>query len=137
MRRLLPVFIVVQFLFVVSGCSHTVSIDTEPSGGDIRVNGERLGKGPVTYTETTGWEKVYEVEATKPGYTKVRRTMKQTDWNMPVAAASAFGGTFLCFPFGYAGFLFARQLPDRVVIPLEKRGSGGGDTSAPVEDYGY
>lgn len=144
MRRILAMALAIQFGWVTTGCSHTVTIDTEPSGGEISVNGETLGKGPVAYTETTGWDKVYEVRAKKAGYKAAKRTLKQSEWNTLVVAGTigsylACGlltmGTFLLIPLPLVGLLWSRQLPDRVVIPLEKAEAGG--DSAPADDFGY
>lgn len=128
--------------FVVStGCAHSVVIDSDPSGAEIKVNGEKLGVGPVTYNETTGWEKIYDIEASKPGYKAVRKQIKQTEWNVPVTAATGIG-SFICFYTlglpAVIGLLFARQLPDRVVVPLDK-GAGAVDPgmAAPPSSYGY
>lgn len=100
-----------------TACNHVVTIDSDPPGALIRVNGEKLGNAPVYYNETTGWEKYYDLSAEKPGYKTARRSVRQTEWNMPLAVGSAIGGLICLVPF--AGVAFARQLPDRLVLVLD------------------
>lgn len=140
MRRLVSTCLAVTLATAVSGCSHAVVMDTEPSGGEIRVNGNKLGTGPVTYTETTGWEKVYQIEASKPGFGKTKTTLKQTEFNTPVVAASVGGA--LCLGVSGVGLLallgiaFSKQLPDQVTIKLEEGGEPV-DEGTPSDAYGY
>lgn len=137
------VVVVTSALAILSaGCSHSVIIDSEPTGAEIKVNGEKVGIAPVTYSETTGWEKVYDIQADKPGYKTTRKQVKQTEWNAPVTVATGIGA-FACIYFlGFPpiiGLLWARQMPDRVVVNLEKpAGQTGGDgVAAPPSSYGY
>jgi hypothetical protein len=142
MRRFLNLSVLVLFAFAAVGCKHVVTIDSEPPGAEIKVNGEKLGKAPVSYTETTGWDKSYSMEANLPGYATTRRTVTQTEWHTTMMIGSIAGGVcagLVIFPIGFAGLaglLFAKQMPDRVVLSLEKGGSTGGG-GAPADDYGY
>ncbi|HEY4220268.1 MAG TPA: PEGA domain-containing protein [Myxococcota bacterium] len=129
---------------VGSACSHAVIIDSEPSGAEIKVNGEKVGTGPVTYSETTGWEKVYDIEATKGGFKNTRKEIKQTEWNVPVTAVSV-GGGLLCLtvllPVPLIGLLWAKQLPDKVVIAMDRGANAptttDPGTAPPPSSYGY
>ena len=140
MRRALAALM--PFL-LATACSHSVIIDTEPTGGEVKVNGEKIGKAPVTYNETTGWEKVYDVEASMPGYKATRKEIKQTEWNMPVTITSGIGA-FACIYFlglpPILGLFWARQLPDRVVVQMDRGGPAAPvdpGTGAPPSSYGY
>ncbi len=142
MRRFIALLAAASLL---TACSHTVTIDSDPTGAEVRVNGEKIGNTPATYTETSGWDKAYQIELTKPGYKPVKKEIRQTDWNMYVIGGSAAAVICLIWIFpinllGAGGLLFARQLPDRIVVPME-RGSGGPSTSdpstAPPSQYGY
>ena len=146
MRRVLAVLLASTCL-TATGCSHTVIIDSDPSGAEIKVNGEKVGTAPVSYNETTGWEKMYDVEASKPGFKSTRRQMRQTEWHVPMSAATGICtgvwvlgtlGAGLFLPIPVVGVLWARQLPDRVVVPLDK-GPGSIDpgAAAPPSSYGY
>lgn len=145
MRRAISVLSAFTFLLVSSlnvGCAHSVIIDSDPTGAEIKVNGEKVGTAPVTYNETTGWEKVYDVEASKPGFKTTRKQVKQTEWNVPVTAATGIGSFaciyFLGFP-AILGILWAKQLPDRVVVSMDRGVPGAVDPSmaAPPSSYGY
>ena len=133
------------FLLLSAACSHAVIIDSDPTGAEIKVNGEKLGKSPVTYNETTGWEKVYDVEAAAPGYKPMRKEIKQQEWNIPVSVASGGCSLLLGTPLSIIGavpligLFWARQLPDRVVISMERGGPGApaADGAAPPSSYGY
>ncbi len=129
--------LVVTFTAAV-GCSHTVVIDSSPSGADVRVNGERIGTAPATYNEQTGWDRVYDVEVSKAGFRPTRRQIKQSEWNLPVTIASV-GGALLCIylPLPIIGLLWAKQLPDRVVVPLDRGGNGAAPGSGDAPAYGY
>lgn len=121
---------------VVSACSHVVTIDSEPPGATIYVNGQKQGTAPVQYTEKTGWNNTYRIEAKKRGYSKTERTVEQTEWNstvLGVSSATAVIGFFLVGPLSLAalvGIAFAKQMPDQITVELEKRGSGGGSGTA-------
>lgn len=140
MRRALSA-LTLSAVIALTACSHSVIIDSDPAGAEVKVNGEKLGTTPVTYNETTGWEKVYDIEVSKPGYKTTRKQVKQTEWNMPVTIGSGApvvltGGLFLpCL----VGLLWARQLPDRVVVPMDKAGPGAPTDpgATPPSSYGY
>ena len=143
MRRLLALTTAAVFS-LATACSHSVIIDSEPSGAEIKVNGEKVGSAPVTYSETTGWERVYDIEATKPGFKATRKQLKQTEWNIPVTAVSVapaaltgwWTGIGLC---SLIGLFWARQLPDRVVVSLEGGSAAPAtpDGATPPSSYGY
>jgi|GEM_PF-2266844 len=108
----------------LSGCAHQVVLDSEPSGAMMYVDDVQMGEGPVTYDETTGWETLVEVRAEKPGYTPQTVLVKQSEWSTPVVMCS-LGSFLLCGWTGIglgslAGLAFARQMPDRVVVPLAR-----------------
>jgi hypothetical protein len=142
MRRLLAAALV-AVLVVTTACNHSVVIDSDPTGAEIKVNGEKIGTAPVTYNEQTGWEKIYDVEASKGGFKPVKKQVKQDQWNVPIVIASIGGFVLLWWTvIGLAspvGLLWSRQLPDRIVVPLERGGGGGGGGGGgeTPPSYGY
>jgi PEGA domain len=144
MRQFVASLTMVALFVSTTGCAHSVIIDSDPTGADIKVNGEKIGTAPVTYNETTGWEKIYDVEASKAGYRPTKKQVKQTEWNVPIVIASVGGFVLLWWALiGLVtpiGLLWSRQLPDRVVVSLEKGGGGGGGGQSGGSDapsYGY
>lgn len=137
-----------SFLAASVGCSHAVTIDSEPSGAEITVNGAKIGTGPVTYDETTGWDKAYTIELKKNGFPDKSVEVKQSEFNTPILGGS-IGGAVLLFISGFGtivsfvpliGIAFSKQLPEDVVIPLggDKAGASGSDTGGEsTYDYGY
>lgn len=145
MRRLLALSTIV-LLPLAAACGHSVVIDSDPTGAEIKINGEKVGTAPVTYSETTGWEKVYDIEADKPGYKTTRKQIKQTEWNLPVTIGAAGCSLLLGTPativgaVPLVGLFWARQLPDKVVVSMEKGGPAGTPTpdgATPPSSYGY
>lgn len=109
------------------GCSHTVVIDSEPTGADIAVNGEPVGVAPVLYVESTGWRRAYEIEARLPGFAVTQKRVHQSEWSAPVLIGTSCASLCLGTPLSVVGALpivgifWAQQLPDRVVVPLRPR----------------
>lgn len=122
MQRFLASGTAAVLLAAASACSHQVVIDSNPPGANIRINGELVGEAPVTYNETTGWDKSYRLEASKPGYRTTKKTLTQNKWNTPVLVASIGGAAVFgitgCGLLSLAGLLFSKQLPDEVVVEL-------------------
>ena len=142
MRRAFVALSSSALLFAV-GCSHTVMIDSDPTGAEIKVNGEKVGTAPITYSEQTGWEKVYDIEASKAGFKTTRKQIKQTEWNIPISVASGGCSLLLGTPLTVigavplVGLFWARQLPDRVVVSMDRAGGGAPDGTTPPSSYGY
>ena len=122
MQRILASSVTASLLSMTIACSHEVVIDSNPPGASVRINNVEYGETPVTYSETTGWDKSYRLEVAKPGYKTVKKTLKQNQWNIPVVAASV-GGVAIFWWTGIglaslAGLLFSKQLPDEIVVDL-------------------
>jgi hypothetical protein len=142
MRFALASLLVAGVFTAGSGCSHTMTIDSDPVGAEVKVNGDKLGVTPVNYTEQTGWEKVMVIEMTKPGYKTYKREHRQNEWNIPVVAGVAVGSICLGTPVTVVGavpligLLWSRQMPDRLNVSLEK-GSNATESAPPPSQYGY
>ncbi|MCP4502304.1 MAG: PEGA domain-containing protein [Deltaproteobacteria bacterium] len=121
--RMLFLSLLVVSCAAFQGCAHQVIIDSEPSGAHIVVDGIDFGEGPVSIEERTGWEEVHQVTLEKEGYRRQRTLIKQSEWNDPLVVMFVCGFLSCAWTgiglFSLAGLGFARQLPDRVVIPLE------------------
>ncbi len=80
--------IAVLTLLACTGCAHQVSFRSDPPGADVVVDGELIGKTPVTWQEPVGDEGIYEVEARRPGEVQ-RFTMRKQGYSVPTAAMTA------------------------------------------------
>lgn len=144
--RCLHALATAALLTLPAACSHSVIVDSDPTGAEIKINGEKVGIAPVTYSETTGWEKVYDIEASKAGFKTTRKQLKQTEWNLPVAIGAAGCSLLLGTPativgaVPLVGLFWARQLPDKVTVGLDKGGNapvGTPEGGTPPSSYGY
>ena len=66
-----PISIVVT-LILLSACSFSTRINTEPEGADITVNGIYVGKTPTVYKYRSGTPATTYVEIKKKGYEDIR-----------------------------------------------------------------
>jgi hypothetical protein len=103
-RAILSAFVVV--LFSAMGCNHAVGIrmaDNTPA--DISVDGQNLGKAPVTYNESPGMkDSTYQIEAKKPDGTVVKMEGKRTETgSMEGAGVGAGIGAAACLGLNCAG----------------------------------
>jgi hypothetical protein len=120
----LPAALSSALLAAAMGCAHTVTIDSDPAGAEVLVDGVRIGETPLTWVESTGWERVYELEVRKPGHRTVRRRVRQTEWSYAIVGAGACCSALLGTPLTIVGGLplvsifWARQLPDELRVTL-------------------
>lgn len=75
-------------LLASTGCAHAVSIRSEPPGADVVIDGELVGRTPMTWQEPVGDEGLFEVEARRTGEVQ-RFTLKKSGYSVPTAATTA------------------------------------------------
>ena len=109
--------------------------------GATRPSDTKCSDNQLTGAEVTG----YDIEVTKPGYKPTRKQIKQTEWNVPVSIASGGCSMLLGTPLTVVGavplvgLFWARQLPERVVVSMDRAGpapAGDPNATAP-SSYGY
>lgn len=110
-RAVLSAFVVV--LFSAMGCNHAVAIrmaDNTPA--DITVDGQNLGKAPVTYNESPAMkDSTYQIEAKKPDGTVVKMEGKRTEsGSMEGAGVGAGIGAVACLGINCVGGAIAGVL---------------------------
>jgi len=101
-----------------SSCASTAHIRTIPTGADVYVDGQYLGKSPVEYTSSATVAGTQSVRIEAPGYEPQFGHIKR-DGDVNVGAA--IGGFFCLFPFlwvlDYRGeYVF--QLKSQMAAPL-------------------
>jgi len=88
------------------GCAHTVTVETNPPGAMVSVDGKELGRAPVRFTEQPGSE-AHLIEARLVGYSPARQTVERTELSFWPAAGVCAGST-VCAALGCgAGALLA------------------------------
>jgi hypothetical protein len=75
---------------MLTGCSSTVQILTEPSGADVEINGKSYGKTPVTTSLSNLAFNEYQVRLKKEGYRE-----KYAKLEKEIKAGPLIGGIFL------------------------------------------
>jgi hypothetical protein len=104
---------------LIVGCASTTIIRTNPSGANVMVNGNVIGRTPYTQTDTDPVmipPKQFTLEM--PGYQTATVTAAKTDWANVKTIGFALGG-FVLWPL-WAGLLWApdyREIPEVVLVP--------------------
>lgn len=78
----------VAALLDAGGCAHSVTIQSDPPGATVFVDGDKRGPAPVTLEETSGFLKSHRVRVEMDGYSTVDTTILQTTPVWPVVAPS-------------------------------------------------
>jgi hypothetical protein len=122
-------------VLTAAACTHTVEIDSLPSGAMVSIDGQSAGQAPVRYDEVTGWRNSVLIEMRLEGHATVRQRVEQSEWNVPIAFLSVCCSLGLGSPLTglgalpLTGLFFARQLPDKVVIALPPNEPSGGPSA--------
>lgn len=83
-------------LTVMSGCTSSTVINSNPQGATLFVNGERVGTTPYTYSDAAIVASTREVRLELDGYETFRGKFQRTgEANVP----AIIGGIFLLVPF--------------------------------------
>jgi hypothetical protein len=115
MRRSLAILTCLGF--AVASCAHTVTIDSNPRGSEVSVNGRPIGKTPCTFDEMSGAGKVYQFKVEKDGYETLVLSKRQSEVNSGVLVGSLVGGFLVLVPF--IGLVWMHQLPDDLYFALD------------------
>jgi hypothetical protein len=96
---------VASALLLLAGCAHPVVIDSEPPGASVLVDGNLIGRTPVSFVDRGGLKRSYDITVKLDGYRSLHQVLTQQ-----------FQPTVLCcpvlIPVGW-------QLPeDKYVWPL-------------------
>jgi hypothetical protein len=86
-----------------AGCSHTVTIKSEPPGAEIFVDGQSKGMSPVSYEEKSSGGGSVDIKARLNGQ-EVTKTVERSEINW-AAVGGAGGGpsAFLCLGLNATG----------------------------------
>jgi len=84
---------------LVTGCSSTTVIDSQPKGASVYLNGEKVGVTPYTYTDTKMIGSTNFVLLKKDGYQDFTAAFGRNETANPGAIV---GGVFVLVPFLWA-----------------------------------
>jgi hypothetical protein len=142
---------------VLSGCAHTMIVETEPAGAVISINGKVQGEAPVISTQFTSTGGRLYVTAEADNYETTNVIVAQSEWFLwpaIIAITPALAVPFVVIPFigpvitiGWAlvtsptllSLVFLQKYPERVRIVMKPKLASGmpqpTDTWLIPEDY--
>jgi hypothetical protein len=133
---LLPLLLAGLFaLPLAGGCAHQVTIDTDPPGATVEVDGEEVGQSPITLDEESGFFDEHKVVIKKEGYAPLEAEVVQSEPIWPLAIGSLCLGPF-SFGLSCLGCLWSMRYPDKVEFKLspELAADGSGATEKAIAD---
>lgn len=81
---------------LLTGCSSSTMLRSNPTGATVFVDGERLGQTPVQFSSTAIVGTSHQVRLELPGY---QTTNAQFSRNGDANIGAIIGGIFVLFPF--------------------------------------
>ena len=69
--------VLVVLAFGAVACSHRVTLNTNPPGAKVYVDGQLIGVSPASFVEKSGFGKTYQIKIEKEGYQTMNTTEKQ------------------------------------------------------------
>jgi hypothetical protein len=143
----IAVLAVAWALLSAVGCAHAVVIDTEPGGGNITVDGEDVGTGPVTVERVVFFGDQLRVSVTQDGYEPTAISVPAGEWypwpgllavvpllGIPLSLPAfiiPFAGPFIAAAFAVTwavvtsptllSLALIRKYPDTVAVPMQRR----------------
>ncbi len=156
--RLLPVLAVC----VAAGCTHVVTIETDPVGAVVTVDDEVVGPSPVKVEKTVFFGDQLRVSVEREGFEPAAISVAASEWflwpgllaavpllGLPLslpALVIPFAGPFIAAAVvvGWAvvtsptllSLALVRKYPDTVVVPLKRRRPPGTDVLIPSDLFG-
>ena len=91
-----PVAAILAIAILFSSCSSTTRIESFPSGADVYLNGEAVGKTPYKLKDQKVSGSTPLVRLEKEGYTTTNTSITK---NEKAHVGAIIGGIFLLFPF--------------------------------------
>jgi hypothetical protein len=81
---------------LLTSCASTTVIQSEPSGANVYIDGEKVGVTPHTYNDTKIVGSTVSVKLTKDGYEDFLTSFSR---NEKVSVGAVIGGIFFLVPF--------------------------------------
>ena len=95
-NSLLKTILIASFSASLIACAGTTQIKSEPTGADLFVDGEKVGKTPYTYTDTRIVGSVVHLKMKKDGYEDLDVSFTRSE---EPDVGAIVGGVFALVPF--------------------------------------
>jgi len=97
-------------MFLASGCasSQVITVQSNPVGAELRVDGKYVGKTPATFTDDPSDGHYYKLDFAMPGYKPVEKVIKQEQGKGTLACIGVAAG---CCPLVQVCLLKSYTLP--------------------------
>ena len=88
--------VIVVLVILVSGCSSTTVINSDPSGAKLYIDGVKTGKTPYVYTDSKIVGSTTSIKLKKDGFEDLNVVMSK---NEKANVGAIIGGIFVLVPF--------------------------------------
>lgn len=160
--RLITTLIAVGLASIGAGCSHVVTIETDPVGATVMVDNQVVGQSPVKVERSVFFGDQLRVSVEREGYEPANVSVAATEWypwpgllaaipllGLPISLPALlipFAGPFIAAAIvvGWAvvtsptllSLALVRKYPDTVVIPMTRRKPPSTDVLIPSDLFG-
>ncbi len=127
--------VILMVLSTAVGCASTTTIDSDPQGATVTINGQHVGTTPVQYTDSATIMARHTVVLEKPGYETSRATLRR-DGDINVGAAVAAGVGFItCIGTPLlVSLLWVLEYPEYNEYALQAQGASQQQPEVHIED---
>ncbi|MEW5852435.1 MAG: PEGA domain-containing protein [Myxococcota bacterium] len=115
------ILVVMALIPTLGACAHQTTVETDPPGAEVYVNGDKVGHAPVSFEDEGGWSRSYEITVRKDGYELHQTSVEQGVFNPVTLAAAGICGVCTC---GLAALYLvprSRHLEDRYRFVLKRK----------------
>jgi hypothetical protein len=120
MTRLPSLLWTVSCALALGACAHTATLESDPPGADVYVDGDRVGVTPFPLEDAPSLGSSYDITLEKDGFEKRTVTLHQDRWVVPMLVAGGLLAPCSCGLSLLYGVTHARTLDDRYAWALKR-----------------
>lgn len=109
---------ILTILFLTTACANQAVFISDPTGAQVRINGEPVGVTPCAFDYVTSSGETYDIEIEKPGYEPMRRTMTADE--VDASARNRWMAAGVVWSPLWLGTLFTNKLKDSYQFVLKQ-----------------